>query len=328
MQFDRWGLEQMMTVELVLVWICALVIGYSINQGGTCGVAAAQDLVERRRIDLFAGFAVATGVAGIVCLPALWLSGAQAHLGDVAPIEPRLFIGAVLLAWGAVLNDACLLGSLWRLGNGEMRLLALPLGLAVGFILANLIPGGLAPHLAPSTFGHPGAAGFGVIVGSGVVLTLALLVLKRYGLRQSDRWPLATAMAILGAAGALLYVVQPGWSYADAVRRGVSPLMAMMASGWGGAIAALLTAVGAMASAVRLHAFKPGWPTIGGVARSLGGGILMALGTTMIPGGNDTLLLASVPAGSISGAVAYTVMTLVVVATIAIVNQLRPRRDR
>ncbi len=317
-----------MTVELLLVWVCALVIGYSIHQGGTCGVAAARDLVEQRRIDLFAGFAVATGVAGIVCLPAIWLIGTGAHLGGMTSIGPRLFIGAVLLAWGAVLNDACLLGSLWRLGNGELRLLALPAGLAIGFMIANLIPGGLAPHLAPSTLGHPAPAGLFVIAGSGVVLALALFVLKRHGVHRSDRWPLATAMAILGAGGALLYVVQPGWSYADAVKRGVSPLMAMMASGWGGAIAALLTAAGAIISAIRLRAFKPGWPTVAGVGRSLGGGILIALGATMIPGGNDTLLLASVPAGSASGAVAYTVMTLVVVATVALVNQLRPLRDR
>jgi uncharacterized protein len=318
----------MMTFELVLAWGCALVIGYSIHQGGTCGVAAARNLVEQRRIDLFAGFAVATGVAGIVCLPALWLTGTGTPLGGMASIGPRLFVGAVLLAWGAVLNDACLLGSLWRLGNGEMRLLALPVGLAIGFMIATMIPGGLAPHLSPSTLGHPGAAGFIVIAGSSIILALALLVLKRHGLRRSDRWPLAVAMAILGAGGALLYVVQPGWSYADAVKRSVSPLMAMMASGWGGAIAALLTAAGAIVSAVRLRAFKPGWPTVAGVARSLGGGILMAVGATMVPGGNDTLLLASVPAGSVSGAIAYTVMTLVVVVTIALGNQLRPRRDR
>jgi hypothetical protein len=312
----------MMTFELVLVWVCALVIGYSIHQGGTCGVAAARDLVERRRVDLFAGFAVATGVAGIVCLPALWLTGTGTQLGGMTSIGPRLFIGSVLLAWGAVLNDACLLGSLWRLGNGEMRLLALPVGLAIGFMVANIIPGGISPHLSPSTLGLPGAAGFVVVAASGVILTVALLVLKRYGLRQSDRWPLAVAMAVLGAGGALLYVVQPGWSYADAVRRGVSPLMAMMANGWGGAIAAFLTAAGAIISAVRLRAFKPGWPTFAGVVRSLGGGILIALGATMIPGGNDTLLLASVPAGSISGVIAYTVMTLVVIATIALLTQL------
>ncbi len=316
-----------MTFELPLVWICALVIGYSINQGGTCGVAAARDLVERRQVDLFAGFAVATGVAGMVCLPVTWFTGAGAHLGDMAAIGPRLFVGAVLLAWGAVLNDACLLGSLWRLGNGELRLLALPVGLATGFTIAIKIPGGLSPHLTPSTLSQPGVAGFSVVAGSGLVLTFALFVLKRHELRQSDRWPLAVAMTLLGATGALLYIVQPGWSYADAVRRGVSPAMAMMAYGWGGAIAALLTAAGAMISAIRLGAFRPRWPTFCGVARSLSGGILMAIGATMIPGGNDTLLLASVPSGSLSGAVAYTVMTLVVVAMIALLNRLRPRQD-
>jgi hypothetical protein len=40
-QVNETRLEQMMILELVLMWVCALVIGYSINQVGTCGVAYA-----------------------------------------------------------------------------------------------------------------------------------------------------------------------------------------------------------------------------------------------------------------------------------------------
>jgi uncharacterized protein len=115
----------------------------------------------------------------------------------------------------------------------------------------------------------------------------------------------------------LLYVLQPGWSYADAVRRGVEPVMAMMTASWSGAIAALMTVFGAIVSATRLRVFNPARPSVADIARSLGGGVLIAIGATMIPGGNDTLLLASVPAGSVSGAIAFTVMTGVVVGVVA-----------
>lgn len=40
-QVNEARLEQMMILELVLMWVCALVIEYSINQVGTCGVAFA-----------------------------------------------------------------------------------------------------------------------------------------------------------------------------------------------------------------------------------------------------------------------------------------------
>jgi uncharacterized protein len=311
------------TIELVLGWLCALLVGYSINQGGTCGVAAARDLVHRRRIDLFAGFAVATGAAGIVCLPAAWVIGTDAHLAGMAPITPALFVGAILLGLGAVLNDACLLGSLWRLGNGELRLLALPVGLGLGFALAGAIPRGIVPALAPNALATPTTASMAVVTISGLIFIAAMLVLRRYGTPRTDHWPLGVAMGFLGVVGALLFLMQPAWSYADAVRRGVAPLMAMMMGGWGGAIAAVLTVVGAAASAIRLRVFRPVWPTLGGLFRSVGGGVLIALGATMIPGGNDTLLLASVPAGSVSGAIAYTIMTFVVIATIALLKYIR-----
>jgi hypothetical protein len=47
-------------------------------------------------------------------------------------------------------------------------------------------------------------------------------------------------------------------------------------------------------------------------------GVLMPLDASIIPGGNDTLLLSSVPGGSASGAVAYATMTMVVVVVVAV----------
>jgi uncharacterized protein len=303
---------------MVVGWLCAFVIGYSINQGGTCAVAAARDLVHERRIAKFVGLVAATGAAGLVSLPAVWLLGTGGHIGGMAPIAPGLFIGAVLLGLGVALNDACLLGSLWRLGNGELRLLALPVGLAIGFLAAGTFPGGIAPIVTPSALIHPSGLGAVVVAGSAVIFIAALFILRRMPPRSGGRWPLSIAMTLLGSAGALLYVLQPGWSYADAIRRGVEPVMAMMTASWGSAVAALMTVGGAVVSATRLGAFDPTRPRATDVLRSLGGGVLIAFGATMIPGGNDTLLLASVPAGSVSGAVAFTVMTLTVIAIVTL----------
>ena len=42
----------------------------------------------------------------------------------------------------------------------------------------------------------------------------------------------------------------------------------------------------------------------------------MALGASLIPGGNDTLLLAAIPSGTLSGLVAYLVMSLTVLVAL------------
>ena len=46
-------------------------------------------------------------------------------------------MGAVALGIGALMNDGCPLGSLSRLGDGEIRLIAVPFGLAAGFLLID-----------------------------------------------------------------------------------------------------------------------------------------------------------------------------------------------
>ncbi len=58
------------------------------------------------------------------------------HAGT-AEVTPTLLLGAVVFGCGALLNDACLLGSLSRLGDGELRLLLLPAGLTSGVALTR-----------------------------------------------------------------------------------------------------------------------------------------------------------------------------------------------
>jgi uncharacterized protein len=310
----------MVTAGLIFAWSCALVVGYCVNQGGTCAVAAARDLVEWRQVRLFLGTAVATGAAGMVLLPSAWALGMGDHIAGSAPLGLSLLLGGVLLGVGSVINDGCLLGSLWRLGNGELRLLALPVGLALGFGLAERGPIMVAPKVAATELAHPSTNGLGIVVGSAILLGIAALLLRRFDQAPGDRWPLWRSMSLLGFCGALLYVIQPSWSYADVVHHEVSPTLDMMRSGWGEVIAAALTVIGAALSAMRLRVFKPKLPTPVELVRTLVGGTLIALGATTIPGGNDRLLLSSVPGGSISGAVAYTTMTLVVVVTVAITH--------
>jgi uncharacterized protein len=114
---------------LVFAAGCAFLMGYSVNQASTCAVNAAKELVDHRHGTMLTGFAVAVGTAGLICLPLSWLLGGTGHLAMGGAIGWPLVIGAVMLGLGAVINDACLLGTLSRIGHGEVRFLALPIGL-------------------------------------------------------------------------------------------------------------------------------------------------------------------------------------------------------
>jgi uncharacterized protein len=301
----------------VFVVGCAFLMGFSVNQGSTCAVTAAKELVHQRHGTMLSGFAIAVGTAGVICLPLSWYLGSAVHLAADSGLSWTLVLGAVLLGVGAVVNDACLFGTLSRIGHGEVRFLALPIGLGIGFWLANRQSVLVAAPAIPNHFAVPSVSGVAVVLGFAILLAAAWFWLGRGGQTHSVRdWPLRRAMVVLGLCGALLFLFAPGWTYADAVQRAVGPAggNAMMGAmtGVGALIAAFAALAGALVSGIRARSFVLQLPSTITTLRSLIGGVIMAFGGTLIPGGNDTLLLSSVPAATVSGTAAYAVMSLTV----------------
>ncbi|HTI31069.1 MAG TPA: YeeE/YedE thiosulfate transporter family protein [Sphingomonas sp.] len=306
-------------VPLAVALALVGVIGWSVNEGGLCAVAAARELVTRRAGRLFAGSILASATTGALLLPVAWVLGPGVRLVGSAPIDIGLVAGAALLGLGAVVNDACLLGSLARLGDGELRFLAMPLGIATGFASV-----GAAAVVGPSQFAQPSLTGIALI---GISLALGIVAIRR--LRRAParlegrRWSLTTAMIVLGLAGGALYAIAPGWTWSDAIRRNLPYAMAMGDGGAGTALA-IATVAGSVQAAILDRRFRPRRPLLADLVRSFAGGWIMAVGATMVPGGNDSLLLAAIPSGSISGVLAYAVMTV----TIALLLAARRRRER
>lgn len=318
-----------MTMVLVTIAAaCAFLMGYSINQGSTCSVTAAKQLVYQRQITMLAGFAVAIGVAGMVCLPMAWALGDAAHVARDPGISIAVLTGAVLLGVGAVINDACLLGTLARIGDGELRFFALPVGLAAGFAIADRYFANYSVVTTANRFTRFDVTGITIVGLFVLVLVMAWRLLgSRATVVRLRKWPLRRAMVVLGLCGALLFSLTPGWTYADALRRSVAAGGRMQMLGAGVVIAAFAALAGALVSGIRSRAFRYQAPTLATVARSIGGGAIMAVGATFVPGGNDALLLASVPAATIGGVAAFVVMSitvLLIVMTLRALSGPRP----
>ncbi len=298
---------------LVVGLPCAFLWGFSVSRGGTCAVAAAKQLVYERHGTLLIGFAIAVGASGLISLPLAWIFGNDIHLARDAVISPALIVGAVLLGVGAVINDACLFGTLSRVSLGEVRFLALPAGLAAGFALSDRqsllrpAPGHLNVLMHPSHTGLLAIVVFALLLGVGWIL-----LGSRRPVPDATGWPLRLSMVLMGACGAFLFLLVPGWTYADAVWRGVSPGAAMAMAGGSAVLVGAVAVGGAIVSSVAGGAFCYRRPTPVTVLRSFAGGAVMAMGAAMIPGGNDSLLLAAVPAATISGITAFAVMSVTV----------------
>lgn len=292
-------------------------VGVALNRGGTCAVASARALVRARDSVPLLGVLAAGTSAGMIVLPLASVLGSAARLPQSVPIGPALVVGGALLGVGAVVNGACLLGSLARLGDGELRFAVLPVGLATGSDLADAL--GATMHSATRAVDDSGTAMTVLPVASGLLLLALLAALSRFAPHRRLR-EIVGASILLGVAGAALYLLRPGWSYADLVHQRFGATMQL--AGAPATAAALATVAGAAASAATRGRFRPVWRPFAGILRSIAGGFLMAFGAVLVPGGNDALLLAGIPAGVPSAVLAYVVMTGVIAASFLLVRPL------
>ncbi|MFO1238895.1 MAG: YeeE/YedE thiosulfate transporter family protein [Sphingomonadaceae bacterium] len=276
------------SLTLVLAALCAGLMGYAIQRGATCTVAAVGEIVENRSAHRLVALAEA----------ALWVAGGLLvarqlglvmHLpSGVAPSGWTL-AGGALLGLGAWLNRACVFGAIARLGSGEWAYLATP----VGFYLGALT--------LPQVFGMPAAQ---AIADQSMLLSLpvwagwiavpfALWRLAAH-LTRSGRtiWGPHEATLVIGLTFLVLLVIAGPWTYTE--------LLTDAAKGMVGDVAfrtilfvALLS--GAWYGGWTAGRFKSRRISAADIARCLVGGLLMGWGSLVLPGGNDSLILVGMP---------------------------------
>ncbi len=107
---------------MTVVWLaCVLsvgVMGFAIQRGATCTVAAVDELLTKRRVNrLVAMLEASLWVAGGLALAQL------AHLERSMPagyaVSVWTMVGGAMLGLGAWVNGACVFGAVARLGSGQ-----------------------------------------------------------------------------------------------------------------------------------------------------------------------------------------------------------------
>ena len=289
------------SVAFFIAAICAGVMGYAIQRGATCTVAAVNEIVAQRSFRRLAA----------IVESALWVAGglllAQAlHLLPKLPagygVTMWTIVGSVLLGLGAYVNGACIFGAVARLGSGEWAYAATPIGFYVGCVSVAAVFGGHDP--LPLAQGSPPLR-LSAWVALLFVAFMAWRVARPWRRRREHveptRWHAvlaahvwsphaATTIIALTFVGLLLLV--GSWAYTD--------VLAELARGMAGNVVArsLLLVV------LLLGAIFGGWTagrlrsTPVSVRRVLlcgAGGVLMGWGSLLLPGGNDGLVLLGMP---------------------------------
>lgn len=301
-----------------LLWAAPIAFGagWAAQRASLCNVRAVADWIERRDgrmlATLLRASLWATAATGV-----LWAAG-FAKPAQAAPLGPAVaLLGGLLFGLGAALNKGCSLSTLIRLAEGQwamfLTLGGFALGAQIGFaVIAHLAAGGPVP--AGDHAAWPGwtAAGPWWLLP---LVAWALHDARRCGrhLRQDSlatpwwrrsTWPLQQVAWVFGLAGAAMYGAYGAWTYTNLLRLQATGQPAAGAGPQAALVAALLA--GMAVAAWRSGAWSLRGPASWAAPwRHLFGGTLMGMGSVAIPGGNDSVLLAWLPALSLDGVVAF-----------------------
>lgn len=302
----------------LLVAALAFCFGFASQRSTVCGVLAAQQIVQTGRLSRLLAFLAASLLALAVVVPLSWLTE-QLVLADTVSGTAVALIGGALYGAGTVINGACVFGTASRVLAGNMSFLSALPGMALGAGLGISL--GL-PHLrtmrVDSPLHEPNPAALAIVLLA-VVLVAAILagVVRRHRrsgaslhrVVRAARWPTWLAMVVMGATGGLLFATRSEWSYLSLMRLvGQITFGQPVEIGPASVIGPVALVVGGAASVLAGGVFVLRAFSVVQLARSLAGGAVMGFAATLVPGGNDMLLLSALPSLASHGVIAYSAM--------------------
>ncbi len=291
--------------------LLALLMGYAVQRGGTCLVAALEELVGKRRwTRLRALLETSIWVLGGFVLLRAFDRLPMVPMGY--PLHWHAALGGTLLGVGAFLNGGCAFGVVARIGSGQWAWLATPPGFLAGFALAGRSLGVTpAMPVAIPDWLQQVPIGLVPLILAAVVARLGWLAWnRRNGSADASIWTPHHATIVLGIAFLLLFVCVGAWAYTD--------ILAELATGRFmelGLRGLLLPAMfaGALLGGWTAGLWEHRWPSLRALSKCFFGGVLMGLGSSLVPGGNDSLILFGMPLLWPNAWLAFACMCLVVV---------------
>ena len=284
------------------VIVFAFILGFALSRASTCTVMATARWVTMGKFDWLLGIFIAVCWSAVTLLALNAIFPGQIIAPQNVPINPTLFVASVVMGLGAFLNKGCFIGTIGRISSGNPSYLMTFAGLAASRVLGE-------HSVLSETFSQTPPADSGaiapIVFWGGTFLFISVFIYSWVRIFQK-RQQAIIALCAMGVFAALTYASNPGWSYEEWVGRIVNGQALSDTFQIEFTILALFA--GAVISSVLNGKFSLQTPSPSVMAMCFSGGILMGLGAKFVPGGNDTLLLWTIPNFAIHGLVAYMTM--------------------
>lgn len=288
-----------LVVTMLVTMLLVATMGYAIQRGGTCTVAAIDEVLRKRRVNRLLSLLEAS----------VWVLGGLliANAFNLMPpmpagyvITPWMVVGAALLGLGAAINRACVFGAIARFGSGEWAYLAAPVGFFIGCVLWQVLGQTLLANHAPqkiatASIAFQAPAVLAWMIGAWMLWRLVNLVIVSINHPKTvlaKVWQPHAATVVIGITFFFVLFLAGPWAYTDAL---ADWARRMMDNTLQRSLLLLALLAGAVYGGWTAGRFKSAGITLPDIARCLIGGALMGAGSVMIPGSNDGLILTGMP---------------------------------
>ncbi len=290
------------TVSLPL----AALLGFAVHRASLCTVRTIAEIFSTRKAYMMAAMLKAVIWVMAVSVPILLFLPGTATPNRSYAITVAAITGGLLFGVGAAVNGGCAFSTLGHLANGNLWMLTTLFGFCIGVAGLSIIVPMIEPGqaLTPLIFKAPKPLIFTVLAL--LWLFLCWEIFRLWKSRAKDNswiqlflsryYRLSTAALVLGFCGGVLYALHDAWTYTNALKRQVQSLWQPLEQPL--TINLLLFIAlfcGMLLSAWQRGSLRLRWRRIQTWPRHLIGGTLMGAGAVLIPGGNDTLMLKSLP---------------------------------
>lgn len=302
---------------LIIACLFAALLGFAAHRASICTLRAVSEaMTARTAFMLISIFKSALWVIALT-LPFIWLAPATASGINGWTLTGTALLGGFVFGIGAALNGACAYSTMARLMDGEMRMAISIGGFAIGILVFILLVDGhwlTRPMRTPALIGTLDAWSYAL-----AALLLAFMLCeivrlwrtrtKNEGVMKivcARQYRLSSAALLIGLSSSLVFLLigSPGYTITmqNLVEGAIGTRAAPAADRW---ILLLTVLAGMLISTLERGSFRLDWRPRLDWLRNVVGGVLMGLGTAMLPGGNDALILYGIPSLSPHALPAY-----------------------
>lgn len=307
---------------LVISCILAGILGFAAHRASVCTVRAVAEMTHSRTGYMLASIGKSAMWVFAITIPVFLLVPQTANNISGWQLTYTAILGGLLFGIGSGINGACAYATMARMVDGEVGMMITVGGFVIGVaIFVVLVGSSMVQRPQPAPGLVPDLLWIAPVVGGALLMWAIYELIRLWRTRPpgstlrdmvlAKQYRLSTAALLIGLASGTIFLLFGSPGYTTTLQQVIeSQFGTRPPPAYGRWIVLGAVLFGMLASTWQRKSFRIDWRPRWSWSRNIIGGILMGLGTALLPGGNDALVLYGIPSMSPHAIPAYLALIL------------------